>query len=187
MRNSKAGHRYALALLQIAEEIHKIDVVEADLRNIEKVIKKSRDFLLFLKSPIINTEKKKKTIISIFQDKVDDLTLKFLLLLVTKNRESLIPSVIENFWTLLDEKNGIVNAELTTVVTPTDEQIQKIKKQLELITKRKIRLINRIDSSLIGGFVIKIEDKIFDASVLNQFNVLKKKFLTAHVSLKSKI
>lgn len=187
MKEPKAGHRYASALIQIAEELNKLDVIANDLRNIQVAIEKSRDFSLFLKSPIINTEKKKKAIAAIFQNKVDDLTFKFLLLLVTKNRESLIPSIIESFWKLLDEKNGIVNAELTTVIPPTEEQIERIKKQLEAITKRKIRLLNHMDSSLIGGFVIKIEDTIFDASVLNQFNILKKKFLAASASTKSKI
>lgn len=186
MLTSKAGQRYALALLQIAEEFKKLNIIIEDFKNIESLIQKSRDFLLFLRSPIINTEKKKKVIISIFKDKVDELTYKFLLLLVAKNRESLLPSIVKNFWQLLDKKNGIVNVELTTVVTPSDEQIEGIKKRLEAITKSKVRLHLKSDFSLIGGFIIKLEDTVFDASVLQQFENLRKKFLLAPLSTKSK-
>lgn len=186
MSTSKAGLRYAVALLQLAEELNKLDAVIADFKTIESMLQKSRDFLLFLRSPIINTEKKKTVIISIFKDKVDELTYRFLLLLVTKNRESLVPSIVKNFWLLLDKKNGIINVELTSVVAPTDEQINSIKKKLESITKSKVRLHLKTDKSLIGGFIIKLEDTIYDASVLNQFENLKKKFMLASFSLKNK-
>ena len=186
MRPSKAGNRYATALLQIAEELNKLQVVESDLKKIENILEESRDFLLFLKSPVINTEKKKKIITQIFHNKIDDLTFRFLLLLVHKNREALIPSIIKSYWLLLDERNGIVNAEITSVVTPTDEQVKKIKTQLEGITKQTVRLSLKTDETLIGGFVIKIKDTVFDGSILNQLNLLKKKFIEASTTPKSK-
>lgn len=186
MRQSRAGHRYALAILQLAEELNKLEKITTDFQTIENILKSSRDFLLFLRSPIINTEKKKKIINQIFEGKVDELTLKFLLLLTSKNREELIPVIIINFWNLLYEKNGIINAEVSTVVNPTQEQIDRLKKQLEKLTKRKVMLELKNVPELIGGYKIKVQDTVYDGSILNQFNILKKKFLEAGTQLKMK-
>jgi F-type H+-transporting ATPase subunit delta len=94
MIESRAAHRYAKAILQLAEEEKKIQQLSSDFNELEGMIKKSKDFRLLLSSPVINNEKKKKAINALFENKVDTLTLRFLLLLTAKNREALLPSII---------------------------------------------------------------------------------------------
>lgn len=181
MRETRTGNRYAKAILQLAEEEKKTDQLTSDFNLIDSLIKKSRDLRLLLDSPIINRQKKKKALSAIFEKKVDILTLKFLLLLTDKNREALLPSIISQYKRLLDEKNNVVDAVVITVVPFTDSQSQEIKKKLERITKKTVRLSFKIDQKLIGGFKVRIEDTIFDGSILQQFKLIKERFTAAGV------
>ncbi len=178
MMESKAAQRYATAFLQIAVEENKVEKIFSDIEIIEKLLNTSLDFKLFLKSPIINAEKKKKILLSLFQDKVDTITLKFLLLLTTRNREAILSAIISQFKSLLDERRGIVNADISAVVEFSNEQREKVTKRLETLTKKKVRLHFKIDPTLIGGFKIQINDTVYDGSILNQFDILKQQFNT---------
>jgi F-type H+-transporting ATPase subunit delta len=181
MRETRTGNRYAKAILQLAEEEKKIDQLTSDFNLLDGSIKKSRDLRLLLDSPIINRQKKKKALSAIFEKKVDNLTLKFLLLLTDKNREALLPSIISQYNRLLDEKNNVVDAVVITVIPFTDSQAQEIKKKLERITKKTVRLSFKIDQKLMGGFKVRIEDTIFDGSILQQFKLIKDRFMAAGV------
>lgn len=187
MIESKAAQRYATAFLQIAVEENKVEKLLSDIETIEKLLNTSLDFKLFLKSPIINTEKKKKIMLDLFENKVDPITLKFLLLLTTKNREMIIPAIISQFKSLLDKQRGIVNAEISAVVMFSNEQKEKVTKRLEALTKKKVRPHLKIDPSLIGGFKIQINDTVYDGSIINQFDILKQQFTKAQTeTLKTK-
>jgi F-type H+-transporting ATPase subunit delta len=181
MRESRAAHRYAKAILQLAEEEKKIPQLSSDFNQLEEMIKKSKDFRLLLSSPVINNQKKKKAINTLFENKVDKITLRFLLLLTAKNREALLHSIIIQYKELLDVKHNIVNAEVITVVPFTDTQTQELKKKLERITKKTVRLSFKIDMKLIGGFRVRIQDTIFDGSILQQFKLIKDRFTEAGV------
>ncbi|MDI6802353.1 MAG: ATP synthase F1 subunit delta [Bacteroidota bacterium] len=178
MIESKAAQRYATAFLQIAVEENKVEKLFSDIETLEKLLNTSNDFKLFLKSPIINTEKKKKIMLDLFENKVDPITIKFLLLLTTKNREAIVPAIINSFKSLLDERRGIVNADISAVVAFSNEQKEKVTKRLEGLTKKKVRTHFKIDPTLIGGFKIQINDTVYDGSILNQFDILKQHFNT---------
>ncbi len=172
----KAAERYAKAILMLGEELNKVDAIAKDFVLIENMIHQSQDLKLFLQSPIINVEKKKKTVKTLFGDKIDNVTLKFLLLLITKKRENIIPAIIFQFNKLLDVKRGIVSAEVTSVVPLNDEQTKRLIARLETITKKKIRIKFKTDNSIIGGFTIKISDNVWDGSIKHQFEILKEQF-----------
>jgi F-type H+-transporting ATPase subunit delta len=181
MRETRTGNRYAKAILQLAEEEKKIDQLTSDFNLLDGLINKSRDLRLLLDSPIINRQKKKKALSALFEKKVADLTLKFLLLLTDKNRETLLPSIISQYNRLLDKKNNVVDAVVITVVPFTGSQSREIKKKLEGITKKTVRLSFKIDTKLMGGFKVRIEDTIFDGSVLQQFKLIKDRFTAGGV------
>jgi F-type H+-transporting ATPase subunit delta len=181
MKEPRAANRYAKAILQLAEKQKKIQRLSADFTLIEEMIKQSKEFRLFLESPVINNGKKKRAVKALFENKVDELTLKFLLLLAAKNREAILQSIIFQFNCLLDEKNNIVNAEVTTVVPFTESQTSDLKRRLESLTKKTVRLSYKIDPKLIGGFHIKIQDQVFDGSILQQFKLIRDRFADAGI------
>lgn len=177
MSEFRAAYRYAVALLGAAEEVRKLDVVSNDLASLEKLVKDSREFVLFLKSPVVNSERKKRTLTDILQGKVSDLTMKFVVLLASKGREGLLPEIIRQFYALRDRRLGILNVTARTAVAFKPEQEKLLVDKLESATKKKVRITFVIDPSLKGGFVVQHDDAVWDASVRHQLELLRERLV----------
>jgi F-type H+-transporting ATPase subunit delta len=104
---------------------------------------------------------------------VGPLTLKFVLLLASKGRELLLPGILRQFTILRDKRLGILNITVRTAVAFTPEEEASLVKQLEQTTGKKARMMWVLDRSLIGGFVVELEDTVWDASVRHQLEALK--------------
>lgn len=177
MSEFRAAYRYALALLGVAEEMKKLDEVSRDLASIEKLGKELHEFVVFLRSPVVNNEKKKRTLNEIFQGKIGEITMKFVLLLASKGREGLLPEVIQQFYKLRDTRLGILHVTTRTAVKFKPEQEKQLVAQLEAATKKKVRLTYVVDPSLMGGFVVQHDDTVWDASVRHQLEALRERFV----------
>ncbi len=176
MSEYKAAYRYALALIGVAEEVKALDAVNKDLSSIEVMHRESAEFMSFLKSPVVNKEKKKSVFIELFQGKVNDVTFKFILLLTAKDKEGILPEIIQQFYRLRDERLGILNVAVRTAVKFSDAQEKSLVNNLEQSTKKKIRLKYVIDKSIKGGFTVQHEDTVWDASVRHQLELLRLRF-----------
>jgi F-type H+-transporting ATPase subunit delta len=84
MSNSRAANRYAKAILSIAEEQNNLDLISRDFEFIDEMTKEVKEFVLFLRNPIISSEKKKRILREILQSKISDTMMRFILLLVSK-------------------------------------------------------------------------------------------------------
>jgi F-type H+-transporting ATPase subunit delta len=177
MRESRAAHRYALALLEVAEEQKKLDDVRKDFEFIQSLMKDSREFVLFLRSPVITTMKKKHTLSEILKGRVSELVFTFVMLLATRGREGVLPEIIQQFNRLRDERLGILNVTTWSAAKFNDAQQQQLVRQLEEVTKKKVHITYELDASLKGGFLVQHEDTVWDASVRHQLEVLKKRFI----------
>jgi F-type H+-transporting ATPase subunit delta len=177
MSKQKTAYRYSLAIFGIAEELNKIDDISNDFLYIENCIAQLRELKLFLKSPVIKNRKKSRMVSEIFQNKVSDITLKFLLLLTSKDREELLPDIIKQFFILRDNHFGIMNVTARSAIKFSREEEQLLISRLEQVTKKKVRLNTALDSSLLGGFVVQHEDTVWDASVRRQLENLRQKLI----------
>lgn len=173
---TRAAYRYARALLETAEERNAIERVSQDLEAVERLIKESRDFLRFLRTPVINTQKKRSIITDLFKDRLSETTLIFLLLLTAKNREPIVPEIIQQFFRLRDEKAGIEHATVQTAIALSKDQEKKLTMTLERLRKKKIRLHKLIDPRLKGGSRLQIGDTVWDGSVAHQLALLRERF-----------
>ncbi len=177
MSNYRAALRYAEAILSVANEMKCLEAVSSDFNMIERLIHENRDFMLFLRSPIINREKKRNLLTTVLGDKVCDVTMKFILLLTAKEREGLLPEIIEEYDRLRDQLLGIINVTARTVVAMTPEQEKRLADQFGKSAKKQVRLKKLIDPSLKGGFIVQHEDTVWDASVRHQLELLRRQFL----------
>jgi F-type H+-transporting ATPase subunit delta len=180
MHGMRAAYRYALALFGVAEELKKLNEAAKDFEYLETLIA-VREFYLFLKSPVIKTEKKKQTLRNILHGKVSDVTMKFVLLLASKGREALLPDIIPQFFALQDKRLGILRVTARTAIKFTQEQERQLVRQLEQVTKKKIRLTSVLDPSLHGGFLVQHEDTVWDASVRRQLERFKQRLIEGMV------
>lgn len=182
MKTSRASKRYAAALLGLAEELKRLDEVGADMRLIRESVSASRDLELFFANPVIEVSKKRKVVQALFEGKIGEMTLGFLYLLISKGREKLVEEIAVQFGILLDEKMGIVNAELKAPFEFDKKSQARVQSKLEGITGKKVRVSFSLDKSLVGGFLAQIGDTVYDGSVRRQLDILRHQ-LSENVSL----
>jgi len=176
MANLRIANRYAEALLTAAEELHIVKKVSDDLTGIQRIIKESHDFQRFLKSPVIKKDKKQEVFKATFGPSVQPLTLQFLSLLVEKEREDALPDVIESFFRLQDELLGIVHVSIKSAAELSQQQTMELIQRFEAYSKKKVQIDLSLDKQLIGGFIARIGDTVFDGSVKQQLELLRKRF-----------
>ena len=170
--------RYAKSLLDLAVEKGQLEAVYTDMVQIKSICDDSKEFITFLNSPIIKADKKVNTLKAIFDGKLNAITSGFLTIVAQKRRESVIPQMATSFIEQYKSQKNI----LTAVVTSANGLDDVTKKQaLDLIKSQlngEIELVEKIDSNVIGGFILKIGDKQLDKSVARQLSNLKKELTT---------
>ena len=169
--------RYAKSLIELAEEKGKLDKVLADVESFNEVCQ-NRDFELMLKSPIIPGEKKEKIFDKLFTGKYDELTMAFLKILLKKGREPLLADIASAFVEQFKKKKHISSVKLTTAAKLGESAVETIRKKLleSSATDDNVELQTVVNPDLIGGFMVEIEDKLYDASVAHKLSLLKKEF-----------
>lgn len=176
MNNPRLAQRYAKSLIDSAVELNQLDAVYSDVLLLQSVLK-NREFVLMLDSPIIKSDKKFKIINTITSGKISRVTEMFLHLLCKKNREANLPGVVSSFITQYNTIKGLHNATLTTAWPISDTLrnsfVEKIKSSSSI---DHLQLETKVDESLIGGFVLEMEGKLVDASILRDLNDVKKQF-----------
>lgn len=177
MNNSRIAQRYAKSLLGLAIELGKLEEVSADMKFLNEVSKQSRPFLLMLKSPIISADKKSAIISEITKGKISNITQTFLSLLTTKGREDSLPEIINSFVQQFNKYRGIHKAKLTTALPVSDSIKQSFVKKIEEQNHlTNLQMETKVDEALIGGFVLEMDGKLIDASILRDLNDVKKQF-----------
>jgi F-type H+-transporting ATPase subunit delta len=135
-----------------------------------------REFVNFLRSPVIMPEKKVRTLEAIFKGKVHEITMNFIDLIALHRREKILDQIVRQFIELYKKKKNIITTNLTTAVEISPAVRDEIISLMERYTKGNIDLNENVDEDLLGGFVLTFEDKQFDSSLRNRINKLKKQF-----------
>ena len=183
MSDFRVSHRYATSLLETALEKMNLEKVSADVLFLVKVLEENRKLVSMLESPVIRPELKLNVLKEIFEKRISKESTDFIEFVVSKKRENLILSIGKRFLELRDEHLGIANVAVTTATEFTDDQRKVLQTRLESILKKKVRLSFKIDLNLVGGFIAKVSDTLYDASIKHQLDLLRKQFLTGEYSL----
>lgn len=176
MRNTRVARRYALALLTAAEGQNIQDAVAVDLEFIGRLTRTTRDLRLLFASPVVSIPRKRAVLHTLFTGRVQPMTLSFIDLLTTKQREVLLPDIVEQFGVLRDLRLGIVNVDVTTAVDLTKEQHGALTKALEQHTQKKVRVRTVLDPTIKGGLRIRVGDTVLDATVMHKLERLHQRF-----------
>lgn len=177
MDQSAITVRYAKAFFAIAKEKDLLIPLKSDIELILTACNESVDFILLLESPIVKTSKKAELITSIFKGKIHTLTLKFLLLIASNKREVHIPGICRNFLTLTRKDQNIKSATITTATEINKVTISKIELLMAKELDAKVELSCQLDPDIIGGLVLRIDDKQYDACVATQLKKIKQELL----------
>ena len=172
---SKIAAPYARALFDLSIKKNIMHQITADFQNLEIFLDESTELTEYLNNPVVSKDSKVAVLTTILKSQVNTETFKFLMVLVKRERINLLKSVIASYLKLVYETASIKMIEVSTAFPFANLQkntlIQKLK---ELTNAREIRLVITVDSSLIGGFLIKTESKVIDFTIKNQLQQLAK-------------
>ncbi|AZI25346.1 MULTISPECIES: ATP synthase F1 subunit delta [Pedobacter] len=177
MSEIKVAGRYAKSLIDLAVENNGLAESYNDMVLFEKVVDETPELEAILKNPIVPLDKKVGILNGIFGDKVGQLSLTFFKTVVNKGRSAILFATAKQFIKQYNEIKGIVTADVTSATALSAEAkaqiIETVKKELGA---KEVIVNEKIDEKLIGGFILKVGDKQFDASIASGLNKLKKEF-----------
>jgi len=174
MNHSKISVRYAKALFLLAKERNILDEIKKDIELVYTSCDSVYELKFLLESPVVKTSQKQEIFKQIYQNKVNELTITFLDLIIKNKREAHIKDIARNILDLFRKELGVKTAILTTAVA-LDETLRKnITEVIKLKFKTEIELTEQINKDLIGGFILRVDDQQYDASVSTKLNKLKK-------------
>ena len=172
---SRAAIRYAKALLSFSSDAKQAAAVNADMKQIRFSIAGSSDLKEFLSSPIIKIEQKKSAVEAIFAN-VQAETTKLFQLLQENKRFELLYEIAVQFNHAYDEIEGVEVAYVTTAIALSGELEQLVLSKIATFSSKKITIENSVNPDIIGGFILRIGDMQYNASVANKLQELKREF-----------
>ena len=180
MKDSRPSLRYAKAILNLAKD-NKIEAeVNNDMKLISETIAESSELQLLLKSPVTKASDKRNVLTAIFGEKINSVTKGLFNLLEENKRIIMLPSVAKQYSIIYDFDKNIQVAKVTTAVALTSDLEKKIQDKIVAITGNSATIENVINPDIIGGFILRVGDVQYDASISNQFKELRREFDNSH-------
>ena len=172
--------RYAEAVLELAYKsgADQAQKILADLNSVNQIIVAEKDLGLVLSHPSVPAAEKKKLLVDLFSNNVDDLTMRLLELLLDKRRMAILPTIAEQYLKPLNSRNNIETARLTSAESLSAESVNSIKTKLAAKLGRVLELDVSVDASLIGGIVLTVGDQVIDGSLKGKLQSLEKVFVS---------
>ncbi len=169
---------YAQALFEVADKRGGAEDIEKDLDGIKDLLGTNRKFRDILYHPSITRTEKKDIIGKIIAPQCSSKWVKNLLyILVDKRRERMLDFLPDVFKGVARRIRGVISVKVQTVFPLTETRLDKLKGNLEKMTKKTVEIETEINKEIIGGMIIRIENNIIDGSVVNHLKNLKKNLL----------
>nr|YP_009511662.1 ATP synthase CF1 subunit delta [Melanthalia intermedia]AXI97539.1 ATP synthase CF1 subunit delta [Melanthalia intermedia] len=163
---SKISTPYAEALLDSARDSSVLTEINQDLSLISNILSRSEELKTFFGNPLISIESKKDAVNTLFADQLNNLTLRFLFLLIERRRISFLAMIIDKYFSLFYQFDLTIIAEILTPIALTElQQAELIAKIKSITSSRTVKLVIKLDQNLIAGFVIKLGSKVIDTSL----------------------
>ena len=164
---------YGDALFELAVEENRTDSLMEEILMLQTVLKENKDFEKILEHPEISKQNKLQVIEDVFKGKISDALTGFLRIVVTKGRYKDLPDIFAYFIARVKEYRKIGVAQVTSAISLSDEQKQKIEKKLLASTQYETMEIEyKVDASLIGGLLIRIGDRVVDSTIKHRLSSL---------------
>ena len=176
MAGTRAAIRYAKAILSLATDNQKAEAVQADMALIGQSIANNASLENALKSPVVKLLEKAAVLDALFPS-VSSESKSLFTTLVSNKRVNILGQIATQYGILYDQVNNKENAFVITAIPMTSELEEKVMAKLKTLTTKEVTLRKSVDANILGGFVLRVGDLQYDASVSNQLNTLKRKFI----------
>jgi len=169
--------RYALALYNIAERKNQVDEYLSEISDLVDILDSDTDLQKIVLLPQISTTKKKEIITNVFQNKVNEDILSFLILLLEKKRFMELGGISKAMKEIHLQKNNTVIANVVTVIPLNNEERNSLREKLSTMYNKKIIFEEKLDSEIIGGVFVRIGDDVIDGTVKSKIFEMKRLML----------
>ena len=175
MAGTRAAIRYAKAVLSLASDQNAAEAVNNDMKLIATTIEENVELSQVLKSAVVKSEVKKAALTQIFPN-INAISSGLFNILMSNKRIDILGDVATKYSQLFDELQGKEIAQVTTAIPMTNDLELKVLAKVKELTSKAVELENIVDESILGGFILRVGDKQYNASVANKLNKLKREF-----------
>jgi F-type H+-transporting ATPase subunit delta len=175
MSGSRAAIRYAKAVLSLATDNKSADAVNSDMKLITNTISQSEDLNQMLQSPVVRPADKKAVLIAVFKN-ANVVTTNLIDTLIANKRLTLLNDVAISYAQLYDHIRGSQVATVTTAIPLTEDLKIKVLGKVKELTGKEAEVENIIDENILGGFILRVGDIQYNASIANKLDKLKREF-----------
>jgi len=181
MSNQRVASRYAKSIMELSLEKGRLEEVHRDFLRLTALAASNHELSLVLKNPIVNSDKKLNVLKALFAKEAEPLTMTFFVIVSRKNREGILLDVAKEFENQYNLHMSIQVAEVTTTF-PIDDILRKEFSEVvkEISGKKIVQLVEKINPDLIGGYILKVNDRQLDESLSSKLRQLKAQFITNH-------
>jgi len=180
MKDARAALRYARAVLNLAKDSKIEDVVHEDMLLIATTIQQNSELKVLLKSPVIKSSEKIKVLKALFSEKVNAVAIGLFNTLQENKRLGMLESIAKQYAIIYNFSKHMQVATVTTAVPLTKELEAQVLAKIVALTGNNANLENVINPAILGGFVLRVGDLQYDASISNHLSELRKEFDNSH-------
>jgi F-type H+-transporting ATPase subunit delta len=177
MVSQAAANRYTQALFALAKEARAVDRVLAELDGLEAALARDAGSREFFESPVVEREMKLQVLDSALRSRLSELTFNFLILLVRKRRERLLPAITRQMHEFEERDANRATAHVATPAPLVGDDIAALGRRLSAIYGKSITLHPSVDPKLLGGMVVQVGDRYVDASVAGKLEEVRRHLL----------
>jgi len=179
MKQSGAAVQYARALLELANEQKQAEAVGHELHELGEIIAGNKSLAAFLTDPGISESDRTDLINRVFKGRMSPIIVNVMGVLNSKGRLRRLPNIIEAYQELLDEQLGKIEVDVTVAQKLDPAALEEVRKRISSALKKDAVVHQYVDEKIIGGMVLRVDDKLIDASVKSQLEALKRKLFLA--------
>jgi F-type H+-transporting ATPase subunit delta len=175
MAGARAAIRYAKAVLSLATDKNKAEAVNTDMKLMANTIAENIELGNMLNNAVIKSETKKATLLAVFPN-LNEISTNLFDVLISNKRVNILNDIAIQYSILFDTFNGKQVAKVTTAIPMTKELEIKVLAKVKELTNKEVALENIVDETILGGFILRVGDKQYNASISNKLNKLKREF-----------
>jgi F-type H+-transporting ATPase subunit delta len=181
MNESIIAVRYTKAIFALAKEKNILDAVMADMNIVYELLNQSLEMRRFFENPVIRPLKKQEITHQVFSS-FHPVSQLFIDLLIKNKREEYLHQIALNFLNKYRKHSGIETAVFTSAIAVNDKTLESVIQLVKNIFKTDVELTSQVDEKIMGGFVLRVGDKQFDASVQSKLEKIKRKLINTTIN-----
>lgn len=178
MREATVSRNYAETLLELARRAEDLPGWGKLIQDVASAMEDDATLKLFLESPKVSEAQKSAVITEALSDRVPRHFLRFLLAMIRKRRQMLIPEVATEYFNLVDQSEGRIHANVTVARESSESERNAIAEQLSRVLGKQAVLHVNVNPAILGGVIVKVGDTVMDGSVRRKLATLRGRILT---------